>query len=100
MNILPKDAFMPYMEKHLKFIADNVDDVDKTKFSLLEYERFRRVYDYMKTTVYDDDKLLNGKKNFYTWFTEYDRRSNTRLIEVFPELENFYYDCMSKAKPY
>lgn len=100
MNILPKDKFMPYMEKHLKFIADNVDDADKTKFSLLEYERFRRVYDYMKTTVYDDDKLLNGQKNFYTWFTEYDRRSNTRLTEVFPELEDFYYDCMSKAKSY
>ena len=47
----------------------------------------------MRTTEYDEKKLQNGHKNFYTWFTEYDNRSGTKLIEVFPELENFYYNC-------
>lgn len=93
MNILPKDEFLPYMEKHLKFIEDNTNDKDRTKFSSLEYERFRRVIDYMKTTNYDQDKITNGMRNFYSWFSEYDKRRGTNLIETFPELEKFYKDC-------
>jgi organic radical activating enzyme len=93
MNILPKDKFMPYMHKHLEYIQNNMDDADRTKFSSLEYERFRRVVDYMQNTTYDDDKLLKGRKNFYTWFTEYDKRREIDLVTTFPELEDFYEDC-------
>ena len=66
-NILPKEQFMPYMSKHLKFMAEHLDDSDKTKFSLLEYERLRRVVDYMRTTEYDEEKL-HKEENFATWF--------------------------------
>jgi vacuolar-type H+-ATPase subunit D/Vma8 len=93
MNILPKDEFLPYMEKHLKFIKDNMDDNDRTKFSSLEYERFRRTIDYMKNTTYDQDKVVKGMRNFYSWFTEYDKRRNTNIVETFPELKKFYEDC-------
>ena len=81
------------MSKHLKFMAEHLDDSDKTKFSLLEYERLRRVVDYMRTTEYDEEKLTQGRKNFATWFHEYDKRSGTKLTEFFPELETFYYEC-------
>jgi organic radical activating enzyme len=47
MNILPKGEFMPYMYNHLEFIKNNVDDKNVEKFSSLEYEKFRRVVDYM-----------------------------------------------------
>ena len=90
---MPKDEFLPYMEKHLKFIEENTDDKDRTKFSSLEYERFRCVIDYMKNTEYDQDKIINGMRNFYSWFSEYDRRRKTNLVETFPELEKFYKDC-------
>ena len=93
MNILPKDDFMPYMHKHLEYIQNNMDDSDRTKFSSLEYERFRRVVDYMQNTTYDDEKLLKGRKNFYTWFTEYDKRRETDLTATFPELDKFYGEC-------
>jgi len=93
MNILPKDEFLPYMEKHLKFIEENTDDKDRTKFSSLEFERFRRVIDYMKNTNYDQDKVIHGMRNFYSWFSEYDKRRGTNLVETFPELEHFYKDC-------
>ena len=95
MNILPKEQFIPYMTKHLQFIGDNVDDSDRHKFSLLEYERFRRVVDYMRTTTYDDKKLATGRKTFYNWFTQYDKRSNSNLVETFPELKEFYDSCKS-----
>ena len=71
MNILPKERFMPYMKKHLQFIIDNMDDQDKHKFSELEYEKFRRVVDYMERTQYDVNRLTEGRKDFYQWFTHY-----------------------------
>ena len=93
MNILPKDEFMPYMHSHLDFIKTNLDDLDRTKFSELEYEKFLRVVKYMETTQYSNEKLLEGRRDFYNWFTEYDRRRNVDFISTFPELENFYHDC-------
>ena len=93
MNILPKEEFMPFMQDSLKFIEDNIDDKSFSKFTNLEYEKFRRVVDYMKTTVYSDDKLKEGRKDFYNWFTEYDRRRNTNFINTFPEMVPFFNRC-------
>jgi organic radical activating enzyme len=93
MNILPKAEFMPYMYSHLKFIQDNVDDNAAGKFTTLEYEKFRRVVDYMETTVYSDERLQEGRKDFYNWFTEYDRRRCTDFASTFPELVDFYNNC-------
>ena len=50
MNILPKKEFMKYMKESLKFMEQNVDDKDPNKFSEVEFEKFRRVVDYMATT--------------------------------------------------
>ena len=93
MNILPKEKFMPFMYQHLSFIKDNMDDKDRTKFSELEYEKFRRVVDYMSNTQYTNDKVLEGRRDFFNWFTEYDRRRGLDFIQTFPELEEFYFEC-------
>jgi pyruvate-formate lyase-activating enzyme len=93
MNILPKEEFMTYMYESLEFMKQNVDNNNSKKFNDLEYEKFRRVVDYMETTVYSDEKLLEGRKDFYNWFNEYDRRRNCNLLETFPELTNFYEQC-------
>jgi hypothetical protein len=93
MNILPKEEFMPFMQDSLKFIEDNIDDKSFSKFTNLEYEKFRRVVDYMETTVYSDEKLKEGRKDFYNWFTEYDRRRNTNFVNTFPEMVEFYNSC-------
>tara|TARA_B110000285_G_C15143065_1_gene632646 strand:+ start:9009 stop:10412 length:1404 start_codon:yes stop_codon:yes gene_type:complete len=93
MNILPKKEFMPYMTECLAFIFDNVDDDDPRMFQTMEYEKFRRVHDYMETTTYDDEKLLVGRKDFYKWFNEYDKRRKTNFLETFPEYTDFYNSC-------
>lgn len=93
MNILPKDEFMPYMHNALEFMAKNTDDKDNKKFSQQEYEKFSRVVKYMETTKYSDAKLKEGRKDFYNWFTEYDRRRGTNFIDTFPEMYNFYINC-------
>jgi hypothetical protein len=93
MNILPKEKFMPYMHDHLNFIIDNLDDRDRTKFSELEFQKFKRVVHYMQDTQYSKEKILEGRKDFYNWFTEYDRRRGTNFLETFPLLKNFYHEC-------
>ena len=93
MNILPKGEFMPYMYSHLEFIKNNIDDSSVEKFSSLEYEKFRRVVDYMESTVYSDEKVKEGRKDFYNWFTEYDRRRSVDFVSTFPTMVDFYNRC-------
>lgn len=93
MNILPKKEFIPYMYDHLKFIKDNMDDKDRTKFSELEFEKFKRVVHYMETTVYSKEKIKEGRMDFYKWFEEYDRRRGTNFNKTFPNLINFMEMC-------
>jgi organic radical activating enzyme len=90
MNILPKDQFMPYMKNHLLFIKNNLNDADRTKFTSLEYEKFKRVVDYMEQTEYEPVRLKEARRNFYNWFTEHDRRRGTVLTDTFPELTDFW----------
>ena len=93
MLILPKDKFLPYFDAILKFVEDNKEEGNLTKFSDLEYERFRRVRDYFAATNYDDEKLLEGRKDFYNWFTEYDNRRGENFLETFPEMKEFFDEC-------
>ena len=93
MNILPKDEFMPYMISHLDFILANLDDKNRSKFNDLEYAKFERVVKYMESAIYTPEKLLEGRRDFYNWFTEYDRRRGTDFSATFPQLKNFYEDC-------
>jgi hypothetical protein len=93
MNILPKDEFMPYMKSHLDFILANLDDKNRSKFNDLEYAKFERVVKYMESAIYTPEKLKEGKRDFFNWFTEYDRRRGTDFIKTFPKLENFYFEC-------
>ena len=93
MNILPKKEFMKYMKESLKFMEQNVDDKDPTKFSEVEFEKFRRVVDYMATTEYDQDKITEGQRDFYNWFNELDTRRGTDFVNTFPEMEKFFKKC-------
>jgi hypothetical protein len=93
MNILPKDEFMPYMYSTLEYLKNNVDDTSVEKFSDMEYEKFRRVVNYMETTHYSDQKIHEGRRDFFQWFTEYDHRRNVDFASTFPEMVNFYNRC-------
>ena len=93
MHILPKEEFLPYFDKILQFIDDNRDDADITKFSDLEYERFRRVRDYYATVQYDQARIIEGQRDFYNWFSQYDQRRGLNFLETFPEMKNFWKLC-------
>ena len=85
MNILPK-SYIRYQVQCLKFMSEN-------KFSNIEFEKFKRVAQYMASTNYDENKLVQSRKDFYTWITESDRRKNKSFLDVFPEMTDFYMEC-------
>jgi len=93
MNILPKEDFLFYFDNILQFINENRDDNDMTKFSDLEYERFRRVRNYFATNNYSEERVIEGRKDFYNWFTAYDFRRNVNFLKTFPEMTDFYNLC-------
>jgi len=93
MNILPKEEFMPYMHEALSYMKDNTDDTRADAFSTIEYEKFKRVVDYMAETVYSEEKLLQGRRDFYNWFNELDERRETDMLSIFPEYLGFYRMC-------
>jgi hypothetical protein len=100
MNLLPKAEFMPYMKESLEFMKANVDDNSSNKFTTVEYEKFKRVVDYMETTELSPEKLIEGRKDFYNWFNTLDNRRETNFIENFPEMEIFYKLCESTNEQY
>jgi hypothetical protein len=93
MNILPKDEFMPYMRDALSFMEANVDDSRADAFTTLEFEKFKRVVDYMAETNYSETKLIEGRRDFYNWFNELDERRDNDMLSVFPEMMGFYRLC-------
>lgn len=93
MNILPKDEFMPYMYESLQFMKDNLDDNRPDAFTTIEYEKFKRVVDYMAETVYSEERLIEGRRDFYNWFNELDERRDTDMLSIFPEYLGFYRLC-------
>jgi len=97
MHILPKEDYLKYFDDILNFINDNRDDADVTKFSDIEYEKFRRVRDYFATVNYEEQRVNEGRIDFFNWFTEYDRRRKTDFLKTFPDMEPFWNLCKQQA---
>ena len=87
IKILP-DEFIPYMDDILQFITDNPE-----WFTGVEYEKFKRVTNYMKEHEISPEKILAGRRDFFSFFNENDLRLGTNLLELFPEYTEFYKMC-------
>jgi hypothetical protein len=98
IQILPKDQYLPLMENHLEFIRQNVNNKDKSKFTEIEYEKFRRIYEYMKNTHYESEKIRLGRRDFWNFFKEQDRRRGTSLHHAFPEMADFFEQCEQETQ--
>ena len=76
------------MDSTLKFIQDNPE-----WFTGVEYEKFKRVTNFMKEHDITEDKIRAGRRDFYVFFTENDKRIGTDLLKTFPEYTEFYALC-------
>ncbi len=93
INILPKE-FMIYMYDHLRFMKVNERNAERTwGFDQVEYEKLKRVVDYMETNPVNEEMIRKGRRDFYVFFTESDKRKGTDLVRTFPEYTGFYKLC-------
>jgi hypothetical protein len=53
----------------------------------------KRVTDYMLENPVNATTIKNGRRDFYSFFTENDRRLGVSLLETFPEYTDFYNLC-------
>ena len=89
INILPQDFLNEHMDRHLQFIKDNME-----WFTDVEYEKMLRVRDYAHQNPVDANKIKQGRRDFYSFFNETDKRVvGLKLLEVFPMYEDFYNQC-------
>jgi len=49
----------------------------------------------MQESVYTDEKLIEGRRDFYNWFNELDDRREADFLSVFPEMMDFYKLCQT-----
>tara|TARA_B100000131_G_scaffold323026_1_gene379328 strand:- start:1011 stop:2570 length:1560 start_codon:yes stop_codon:yes gene_type:complete len=104
MNILTSD-FLPYMESHLLFMEENKTDESVgggygNGFDQLEIAKFKRVVDYMRTKVEnpDEEYVKKGRADFYSFFTQYDKRRDQDFYATFPEYHEFMELCKNEYK--
>lgn len=87
IKILTPD-FIPYMDANMDFIKDNPE-----WFTGVEYEKFKRVTNYMKEHELTAEHIRAGRRDFFSFFNENDNRLGTNLVELFPEYKEFYAMC-------
>jgi organic radical activating enzyme len=72
------------IKKHVKFFEDN--------FQFYEINRMKKVYSVAKNTSIDNRNV--ARVDFCKFIDEHDRRRGTDFFATFPELEQFYYNCL------
>lgn len=100
INILPRQ-YMDFMHDHLRHMTINERTVDNQHgFDKVEIEKFKRVVDYMGASNVDPEVIKQGRRDFYTFFTEHDKRRNVSLLDTFPEYTDFYNFCEQVYRNY
>jgi len=97
MNILPIDEFGSYIDSDLHFIKDNLrtNEGDIFKFSESEFEKFKRVRDYFFEggPKINESSIKNGRRDFYVFFNEFDKRNDLNMLKIFPRYKKFMKLC-------
>jgi len=72
-----------------EFVSDNIG------YSDIEIQKVKRIYDW-KTADWEgkEQQVKEQRYNFGKYFKEHDKRRGTDFCEIFPELEEFYKQCL------
>ena len=64
-------------------------------YSDIEVQKIKRIWDWrVATWPQKDSQVMNHRYNFGKYFQEHDKRRGTDFCKIFPELEEFYQDCL------
>ena len=100
INLLP-ESFHHYMDDTLEFMKNS------EWFTDVEVEKWSRVTDYMKTPLNSpahphltDDLIRRGRRDFWVFFNEYDKRRDLNFDKTFPEYIEFKNFCKTVHDDY
>jgi hypothetical protein len=91
-NVLTPD-FLEKAKQSLKFMEENSYGPDR-QWGYLEHEiaKMGRICQWMKQPM-PEDSLRRHRREFFSFFSEHDRRRNTDFLATFPEYRDFYSQC-------
>ena len=90
-KVIPKMA--TEVLKTLEFMKAN-KETESTQFkgfSDFEISKVQRLHDWIVSDTNFD--ITKAKKNFYLFFSEYDRRNEKDFLKVFPQYREFWKQC-------
>lgn len=95
LNTLP-ESYIQDQKDTLEFMYNHqIKDIGWHGFSEVECEKMKRVTDVMLQNPFRPEQIENGRKDFYTFVNENDKRRNRNFLNTFPEYEEFYQLCKS-----
>ena len=97
LQILP-ESYQRRMEHHIEFMRQNtMQEGSFVGFKDYEIQRMERALAWMREPQ-DHKEIKLARSDFYKFFSEYDRRSEQRFVDVFPEMTNFWQECETYAR--
>lgn len=94
IQILPLE-FSSYLEEAIAFMKEHANTDNFDGFYDFEIAKMERNLMYMlEAKDLDLEKLAVDRANFGQFFKEHDARRKTNFKKTFPELANFYKDCL------
>lgn len=105
-QLLDPDFLNPKLMPHLvskledtvSFMKQNIE-TDQCRFKGFkdfEISKIQRLIDWINSESSFNKSV--AMENFYLFFSQYDIRRGTNLLNTFPELENFWKECEEKCK--
>ena len=92
ITLLP-ESYQSIHEDNIKYMQDNSGENNGLHiFKDFEIQKMQRNLAYWRENA---DASTQNKKNFYAFFNEHDRRRTTRFLNTFPEMEEFWQECMN-----
>jgi len=89
--IIPADLFH-YLDEQLDFINSNIEYENGINygFGKFEAEKMKRIRDLIYANI-ESPEVQNNRIDFVIFVDEHDARRGTNFLEIFPELDNFYW---------
>jgi len=100
IQILP-ESYRFQLENMVKYLGNSPESCPTCYDGFKDYEAAKMVrnLDHMKTPMGEKD-LNEARVNFYRFFNEHDNRRGTNFLETFPEMIEFWDDCMYRSNKY
>ena len=91
VNILPSE-FDQYLVDAIHFMKEHANTDNFDGFYDFEIAKLERNLSIMRSRNADDQNILIDRRNFVSFFDQYDARNSTNLVTTFPEFERIYND--------